>query len=185
MLLCVIIPFFVSVLIRNYVWIVLLQDTGLVNRTLLAAGIVSRPLKLMYNQFGVTVAMVNMLLPYMILPVLSALLAIPPDLGHASRSLGAGVLRTFLRITLPLSLPGVAAGGLLVFIIAIGFFITPALIGGPRQMMVSNLIEFSVRQVLNWPFAFALATVLLVGTLVLYAVYVRLVAGRLPQAGLP
>lgn len=185
LLLCVIVPFFVSVLVRNYVWMVLLQRTGLVNKTLLSWGLVSQPLDLMYNQFGVVVAMVNMLLPYMIFPVLSALLAIPPELRHASQSLGAGPARTFWRITLPLSLPGVAAGGLLVFIVALGFFITPALLGGPKQMMVSNLIEFSVRQVLNWPFAFALANALLIGTLVLYAIYVRMLEGRLPRTGLP
>jgi ABC-type spermidine/putrescine transport system permease subunit I len=185
LLLCVIVPFFVSVLVRNYVWIVLLQRTGLVNRTLLAWGLIREPLELMYNQFGVVLAMVNMLLPYMIFPTLAALLAIPPELGHASRSLGAGPVRTFWRVTFPLSLPGVAAGGLLVFIVALGFFITPALLGGPRQMMVSNLIEFSVRQVLNWPFAFALATALLAGTLILYAVYVRLLEQRLPRTGLP
>ena len=115
----------------------------------------------MYNETGVLIAMVNMLLPYVIFPVLSALLAIPPEMRQASASLGAGALRTFWRVTLPLSLPGVAAGGLLVFIVALGFFITPALLGGPKQMMISNLIEFSVRQVLNWPFAFALANTLL------------------------
>jgi ABC-type spermidine/putrescine transport system permease subunit I len=121
----------------------------------------------------------------MIFPVLSALLAIPPELSHASASLGAGAIRTFWRVTLPLSLPGIAAGGLLVFIVALGFFITPALLGGPKQMMISNLIEFSVRQVLNWPFAFALANTLLWGTLALYFVYVRLLEGRLPKAGFP
>jgi ABC-type spermidine/putrescine transport system permease subunit I len=184
-LLCVIVPFFLSVLVRNYVWMVLLQRTGLVNRLLADWGLISRPLDLMYNKLGVLIAMVNMLLPYMIFPVLSALLAIPPELGHASASLGGGGARTFLRITLPLSLPGVAAGSLLVFIVALGFFITPALLGGPKQMMISNLIDFSVRQVLNWPFAFALATTLLGGTLVLYFVYVRLLEGRMPRAGFP
>ena len=185
LLLCVIVPFFLSVLVRNYVWMILLQRTGLVNSALTAWRVISEPLELMYNEFGVLVAMVNMLLPYMIFPVLSALLAIPPELRHASASLGAGPARTFWRVTLPLSLPGVAAGGLLVFIVALGFFITPALLGGPKQMMVSNLIEFSVRQVLNWPFAFALATALLAGTLALYAVYVRLLEARLPRTGLP
>ena len=185
LLLCVIIPFFLSVLVRNYVWMVLLQRTGLANRLLLDWGLIRAPLDLMYNELGVLIAMVNMLLPYMIFPVLSALLAIPPELGQASASLGAGALRTFWRVTLPLSVPGVAAGGLLVFIVALGFFITPALLGGPKQMMISNLIEFSVRQVLNWPFAFALANTLLWGTLVLYFVYVRLLQGRLPKAGFP
>lgn len=185
LLLCVIVPFFLSILVRNYVWMVLLQRTGLVNRLLADWGLTTEPLDLMYNELGVLIAMVNMLLPYVIFPVLSALLAIPPELRQASASLGAGAARTFWRVTLPLSLPGVAAGALLVFIVSLGFFITPALLGGPKQMMVSNLIEFSVRQVLNWPFAFALANTLLWGTLVLYFVYVRLLAGRLPKAGLP
>jgi ABC-type spermidine/putrescine transport system permease subunit I len=182
----VIVPFFLSVLVRNYVWIVLLQRTGLVNKVLLDWGVISAPLDLMYNEFGVLIAMVNMLLPYMIFPVLSALLAIPPELRHASASLGAHPAKTFWRVTLPLSMPGVAAGSLLVFIVSLGFFITPALLGGPRQMMVSNLIEFSVRQVLNWPFAFALANTLLLGTLLLYAIYIRVLEGRMPRAaGIP
>ena len=186
LLLCVIVPFFLSVLVRNYVWMVLLQRTGLVNRVLSEWGVIGAPLDLMYNELGVLVAMVNMLLPYMIFPILSALLAIPPELRHASASLGAHPAKTFWRVTLPLSMPGMAAGGLLVFIVSLGFFITPALLGGPRQMMVSNLIEFSVRQVLNWPFAFALANTLLIGTLLLYAIYIRALEGRMPRtAGLP
>ncbi len=186
LLLCVIVPFFLSVLVRNYVWMVLLQRTGLVNRVLSEWGVIGAPLDLMYNELGVLVAMVNMLLPYMIFPILSALLAIPPELRHASASLGAHPAKTFWRVTLPLSMPGVAAGGLLVFIVSLGFFITPALLGGPRQMMVSNLIEFSVRQALNWPFAFALANTLLIGTLLLYAIYIRALEGRMPRtAGLP
>jgi len=186
LLLCVIVPFFLSVLVRNYVWMVLLQRTGLLNRLLTDWGVIRAPLELMYNELGVVLAMVNMLLPYMIFPVLSALLAIPAELRHASASLGAHPARTFWRVTLPLSVPGVAAGALLVFIVSLGFFITPALLGGPKQMMVSNLIEFSVRQVLNWPFAFALANTLLIGTLLLYAIYVRALEGRMPRtAGLP
>ncbi len=185
LLLCVIVPFFLSVLVRNYIWMILLQKTGLLNQALGRLGLIQAPLDLMYNETGVLIAMINMLLPYMIFPVLSSLLAIPPELRQASASLGAGAFRIFLRVTLPLSLPGVAAGGLLVFIVALGFFITPALLGGPRQMMISNLIEFSVRQVLNWPFAFALANTLLMGTLLLYFAYVRLVGGRIPRAGFP
>ena len=186
LLLCVIVPFFLSVLVRNYIWMILLQKTGLLNQALDRLGLIREPLDLMYNETGVLIAMVNMLLPYMICPVLSALLAIPPELRQASASLGAPPARTFWRVTLPLSMPGVAAGGLLVFIVSLGFFITPALLGGPKQMMVSNLIEFSVRQVLNWPFAFALANTLLIGTLLLYAIYIRALEGRMPRtAGLP
>jgi ABC-type spermidine/putrescine transport system permease subunit I len=185
LLLCVIVPFFLSVLVRNYIWMILLQKTGLLNQALGRLGLIHTPLDLMYNETGVLIAMVNMLLPYMIFPVLSALLAIPPELRQASASLGGGSVRTFWRVTLPLSLPGLAAGGLLVFIVALGFFITPALLGGPKQMMISNLIEFSVRQVLNWPFAFALANTLLMGTLLLYFGYIRLLGGRMPRTGFP
>jgi ABC-type spermidine/putrescine transport system permease subunit I len=182
LLLCVIVPFFLSMLIRNYIWMALLQRTGLINQYLLAWGVITEPLPLMYNEFGMLVTMTNMLLPYTIFPILSALLAIPAELKNASASLGASRLRTFLRVTLPLSMPGVTAGGLLVFIVALGFFITPALVGGPKQMMLSNLIDFNVREVLNWPFAFALANVLLWGTLIIYYIHVRLVEGRLPRA---
>jgi len=185
LLLTVIVPFFLSVLVRNYIWMILLQKTGLLNQALGRLGLIQTPLDLMYNETGVLIAMVNMLLPYVIFPVLSSLLAIPPELRQASASLGAGAFRTFWRVTLPLSLPGVAAGGLLVFIVALGFFITPALLGGPKQMMISNLIEFSVRQVLNWPFAFALANTLLMGTLLLYFAYLRLLGGRMPRTGFP
>jgi ABC-type spermidine/putrescine transport system permease subunit I len=181
----VIVPFFLSVLVRNYIWMILLQKTGLLNQALGRLGLIHEPLDLMYNETGVLIAMINMLLPYVIFPVLSSLLAIPPELRQASASLGAGALRTFWRVTLPLSLPGVAAGGLLVFIVSLGFFITPALLGGPKQMMISNLIEFSVRQVLNWPFAFALANTLLIGTLLLYFAYVRALGARVPRAGFP
>ncbi|MFC3677596.1 ABC transporter permease [Ferrovibrio xuzhouensis] len=185
LLLCVVIPFFLSMLIRNYIWMALLQRAGLINNLLLDLGVIEQPLALMYNEFGMLVTMTNMLLPYTIFPILSALLAIPPELHDASASLGAGRLRGFLRVTLPLSMPGVAAGGLLVFIVALGFFITPALVGGPKQMMISNLIDFNVREVLNWPFAFALANMLLWVTLAIYYFYVRFVERRGARPGLP
>ncbi len=184
LLLCVVVPFFLSMLIRNFIWMALLQRSGLINRTLMDWGVIHEPLPLMYNEFGMLLTMTNMLLPYTIFPILSALLAIPPELPNASASLGAAPLRTFWRVTLPLSLPGVAAGGLLVFIVALGFFITPALVGGPKQMMISNLIDFNVREVLNWPFAFALASLLLFGTLIFYYLHVRYVEVRLPRTGL-
>jgi ABC-type spermidine/putrescine transport system permease subunit I len=185
LMLLVIVPFFLSTLIRNYIWMALLQRTGIFNQLLIDSGIISAPLALMYNETGVLVVMVNMLLPYAILPIVTSLLAISPDLYNASASLGAGPLRSFLRVTLPLSLPGVVAGGLLVFIVSLGFFITPALVGGPKEMMISNLIDFNIRQVLNWPFAFTLANALLCGTLLLYFLYTRAVEGRLPRQSFP
>lgn len=170
-------PFMLSVLVRNYVWMTMLQDTGFINRLLMNFGITDAPLRLMYNELGVLIAMVNMLVPYVIFPVLTSLMAIPPNLKTASASLGAGRLNTFLRITLPLTAAGTAAGCLLTFIIALGFYITPAMLGGPNEMMISSLIAFNVREVLNWPFAFSLATTLLGSTVVLYFAY-RAVAPR-------
>ena len=164
-------PFMLSVLVRNYVWMTLLQDVGLVNRLLRSLDLIEAPLRLMYNELGVLIAMVNMLVPYIFFPVLTALLAIPPALKTASTSLGANRLDTFLRVTLPLSAAGTAAGCLLTFIVALGFYITPAMLGGPREMMISSLIAFNVREVLNWPFAFSLATTLLGSTIILYLAY--------------
>ncbi|MSO76316.1 MAG: ABC transporter permease [Alphaproteobacteria bacterium] len=164
-------PFMLSVLVRNYVWMVLLQDTGLVNRLLIGAGWIETPVRLMHNELGVLIAMANMLLPYVIFPVLGALLAIPPELRTASASLGANGARTFWRVTLPLTSAGTAAGALLTFIVGLGFYITPAMMGGAREMMVANLIAFNVRDVLNWTLAFSLSTSLLASTIVLYFAY--------------
>jgi len=165
---------FMSLLVKNYAWTVLLQDTGIINTYLQRLGIVSKPLPLMYNLFGVLVGMVQMLLPFMILPLFSILNGMDRSLRQASRSLGAGTFRTFLHVTLPLSLPGIGAGSLLVFIISIGFFITPALLGGRKEMMLANLIDNQVRVALNWPFASTLAIVLLAFTLISYLVYYRI-----------
>ena len=173
-------PFLLSVLVRNYVWIILLQDFGLVNRLLQSVGATDQPVRLMYNELGVLIAMVNMLVPYVFFPVLSVLLAISRDLELASASLGASRFRSFLTVTAPLSAAGVAAGCLLTFIVALGFYITPAMLGGTREMMVSNLIAFNVREVLNWPFAFSLATTLLASTVVLFFVYRSLGPGSRP-----
>jgi ABC-type spermidine/putrescine transport system permease subunit I len=165
--------FFMSLLVKNYAWTVLLQETGVINTLLRRAGVIDRPLPLMYNLLGVLVGMVQMLLPFVILPLFSVFAGMDRALRQASRTLGAGGLRTFWYVTLPLSLPGVGAGALLVFIVSLGFFITPALLGSPREMMLANLIDNQVRQVVNWPFASALAMLLLAFTLLSYLVYYR------------
>jgi putative spermidine/putrescine transport system permease protein len=165
--------FFMSLLVKNYAWTVLLQETGVINTLLRRAGLIDRPLPLMYNLFGVLVGMIQMLLPFVILPLFSVFAGMDRALRQASRTLGASGLRTFWHITLPLSLPGVGAGALLVFIVSLGFFITPALLGSPREMMLANLIDNQVRQVVNWPFASALAMLLLAFTAVSYLVYYR------------
>ncbi|MBD9641704.1 ABC transporter permease [Ensifer sp. ENS07] len=168
---CVLIPLWTSVLIRSYAWIVLLQRNGIINSALLDAGLVSEPLKLIYTETAVIVAMAHVLMPFMILPLFSTLRSIPKDLSHAALNLGAGPLVTFLRVTLPLSTPGVFAGCVMTFILAIGFYITPTLVGGPGSMMIATLIGQQTTVVLDWSFAAALSTVLLVITLILVVAF--------------
>lgn len=173
---CVLVPLWTSVLVRSYAWIVLLQRNGVINSTLHDAGLIETPLQLLYTQGAVIVAMTQVLLPFMILPIYSVVRGIPDDLTKAARNLGAGRLQAFIRITLPLSLPGVAAGVLITFILSLGFYITPALVGGPRTLMMSTLIGQQTTELLNWPFAGALSAVLLLATLLLVIVFRRALA---------
>lgn len=171
-------PFWTSVLVRTYAWMVLLGRSGVINRMLRDWGLIEAPLPLLHNLTGVLIGMVHVLLPYMVFPIYAALLRIDPDLKRAAEGLGAPAWRVFLRVTLPLSLPGVFAGCALVFVLSLGFFITPALLGGGRVIMIAMLIEQQVREFLDWPFAAALATVLLAATLAIYAALGRLTGGQ-------
>jgi putative spermidine/putrescine transport system permease protein len=175
LLILVLLPFWTSLLVRTGAWVVLLQREGVINDLLLAVGLVSEPLQLVYNRFGVYVAMTHILLPFMVLPLYSVMRGIPPHYVRAAASLGAGPVRAFLRIYLPLTVPGIAAGCLLVFILAIGYYITPALVGGANDQMVSYFIAFFTNQTINWGMASALGAVLLIATLLLFALYARLV----------
>ena len=159
---CVMIPLWTSSLIRSYAWIMLLQRKGVINALLLSWDPAARPLTLLYTNGAVLMAMTHVLLPFMILPVFSALKSIPPDLPRAAANLGAGRVRSFFAVTLPLSLPGVFAGCLVVFVMALGFYVTPALVGGPQTLMIATLIAEQATTLLNWPFAGAVACVLLV-----------------------
>ena len=170
---CVLIPLWTSVLVRSYAWIVLLQRNGIVNNSLRDLGLVSEPLRLIYTEGAVIAAMTHVLLPYMILPVYAALRGISPDLTRAARNLGAGPWRAFFTVILPLSLPGVFAGCIMVFILALGFYITPALVGGPRTLMIATLIGQQTTELLNWPFAGALSAILLVTTIGLVIAFRR------------
>ena len=163
-LLVVLLPFWTSVLVRSYAWMVLLGRKGLINDALLGTGLIDAPLKLLNTPLAVHVAMIHILLPYMILPVASVLGQIDRALPRAAAGLGAPPFGVFLRIVLPLSMPGVAAGALLVFVLSLGFYITPALVGGPRDFMLSMLIAQQV-ELLNWPYAACLSVVLLALTL--------------------
>lgn len=175
LMIVVVLPFFTSIIVRTYAWMVLLGRNGIVNEYLMALGLTAKPLPLLYNQAGVVIGMSYVLLPYMVLTVYSVMRSIDPGLVRAAHSLGASRLQAFGRVFLPLSLPGIAGGTLLVFILSLGFFITPALMGGPGDMLIAMLIEREVEITLNWPFASALAVVLLALTLVGFAGYNRIV----------
>jgi len=175
LMIIVVLPFFTSIIVRTYAWMVLLGRNGIVNQYLMALGFTDKPLLLLYNQGGVLIGMSYVLLPYMVLTVYSVMRSIDPRLVRAAHSLGASRLQAFRRVFLPLSLPGIAGGTLLVFILSLGFFITPALMGGPGDMMIAMLIEREVEITLNWSFASALAVILLALTLVGFTGYNRIV----------
>ncbi|WP_327433407.1 ABC transporter permease [Streptomyces sp. NBC_01236] len=170
----VLLPFWTGVLVKNFAWAVLLQDNGLVNTALQGLGITDAPLALLHNRFAVVLGMVHYLLPYAVFPIFAALAAIDDRLELAARSLGAGEASVFRRIILPLTVPGVSAAGLLVFIISTGFFITPVVLGGPGDMMIANQIDFYARQLTDFAGASALALLLTVIVSVLVAVYQRI-----------
>lgn len=171
----VLLPFWISLLVRTTAWIVLLQDQGVINQTLQALGIINEPLELIRNRVGVVIAMTHILLPFMILPLYSVMKGINPSLMRAARSMGANPAVAFWRVYTPLTVPGIGAGGLLVFILSVGYYITPALVGGPQDIMASQLIDVQMNQQLNWNMASAIGVVLLAITLVLFAIYNRLV----------
>lgn len=172
-LLVIVLSFMISLLVRNYSWIIVLQRNGVINLLLKSFGLIDQPLILLHNKFGTMVGMTHIFTPYIIFPVYSVMMGIDLNLEKAAQNLGATRWQTFWRVTFPLSLPGIGAGALLVFIMALGFFITPALLGGRKELMLSNLIEIQVVDLLNWPFASAMSVVLLVVTLIIFFIYNR------------
>ncbi len=175
LLVMVLVPFWTSLLVRSFALVLLLRDTGVINETLLSMGLISEPIAMVRNFTGVLIGMVQVMLPFMVLPLYAAMRGIDRRLLDAAESLGARPAFAFWRIFVPLSGAGVAAGVLLVFIQSLGFYITPALLGGPQDVMLGELIVQQVSTVLRWGFAAALAAILLVTTLVLLAVASRLV----------
>jgi ABC-type spermidine/putrescine transport system permease subunit I len=165
---CVLLPFWTSLLVRTYAWMALLGRNGVINRCLLDSGLISEPLPLLYNFGGVLVGTVHVLLPYMIFPIYAAMVRIDRNLALAAEGLGAGICSIFWRIYLPLTLPGVFAGCALVFILALSAFVTPALLGGGRVIMIANIIQIQVSQFLNWPFASALSAIVLASAVLIY-----------------
>jgi putative spermidine/putrescine transport system permease protein len=172
----IMLPLWTSLLVRTYAWMVLLGRRGVVNGALQSLGLLETPLPLLYNRTGVTIGMVHVLLPFMVLPIYSVMKGVDVELVKAAQNLGANRFQSFLRVFLPLSLPGVAAGCLLVFVTALGFFVTPALLGGRGDMMIAMLIETEVRELLDWGFASALAVVLLAVTATILIVVQRILS---------
>ena len=176
LMILVLLPFWTSLLVRTTSWIVLLQEQGVVNDLGVSMGIIADDdrLAMMYNQLGTIIVMTHVLLPFMILPLYSVMKVIPPSYARAARSLGATSWTTFRRIYLPQTLPGIGAGALLVFIMSVGYFITPALVGGASGQLFSNMIDFHMKNS-NWSMAAALSALLLAGVLLLYWLYDRLI----------
>jgi putative spermidine/putrescine transport system permease protein len=173
LLILVLVPFWTSLLVRTAAWVVLLQNNGIMNDALQALHFTDQPVPLIYNRIGVNISMTHILLPYFVLPLYSVMRNISPGYLQAAASLGADPLRAFLKIYLPQCAPGITAGCLLVFTIALGFYITPALVGGAADQMVSYYIAFYTNTSANWGLACALSAWLLVATLALYGVYSR------------
>ena len=167
----IILPFWTSIIVRMYAWMSLLGHNGIFNRLLIEGGVISEPIPMMFNRFGVLVGMVHFMLPYMVLSIYAVMSGIPPVYMQAGANLGAPPLKRFVKIYLPLSMPGVGAGCLLVFILALAFYITPALLGGLRDTMIAQIIEQQMKETFDWPFAAALSTILIIVTTTLYVIY--------------
>ena len=160
-LVLVILPFWTSLLIRTYAWIVLLSPKGLINTGLIGLGLIRQPLPLLYDEFAIILGLVYGYLPLMILPIFSSIERLHPELREASSDLGATAFRTFLKVTLPLTLPGIAAGCIFVFVPSLGNFIVPDLLGGGKSIMIGNLIQAQFLKARDWPFGAVLSLILI------------------------
>lgn len=175
MMLMVLLPLWTSLLVRTTAWVVLLQSDGVINSILMTLHLTSERIQLIFTRVGTVTAMTHIQLPFTILPIYSVMRSIQPAQLRAARSLGAGPTSAFWRVYAPQSLPGVVAGCLMTFILSLGYYITPALVGGPKDQMVSNFIETYINRDLNWGLAAALGVVLLVVALAIYGLFLRLV----------
>ena len=173
LMILVLVPFWTSILVRVAAWIVLLQSEGMVNHALIDLHLIQQPLALLFNRTGVIISMVHILLPFMILPLYSVMKSVPPTYLRAAVSLGSSPLAAFFRVYVPQTTPGIGAGALLVFILSIGYYVTPALLGGADDQMLSYYVAQYINVTVNWGMACALGSLLLAATLVLYSVYRR------------
>lgn len=171
----VLVPLWISVLVRAFSWLVLLRDQGPVNDWLMQSGVIEQPLALVRNELGVVIGMVHYLIPYAVLPIFAVMRGIDQRLLFASRSLGAGAATTFLKVYLPLTLPGVFAATVIVFVFGLGFYVTPAILGGGRVVMLAESVSVAILQTVRWGFGAAQSVVLLVLTLVLIGIMAKTV----------
>ncbi len=178
LLIFVLVPFWSSLLVRTFAWEVILRDVGLINSTLKALGWISEPLPLIRNTFSVIIGMTQILLPFMVLPLYTVMQRIDPEVTRAAANLGASPFRAFVRVFLPLSYSGITAGSLLVFVLALGFYITPTILGSPRETMISRFIADQITQRVNWGLGTAMAVILMVVTLVVLLIASRFVKLR-------
>ncbi len=177
LMICVLMPFWTSLLVRIVAWMIMLQQNGVVNDTLVAAGILNdeNRLAMMYNFNGTVIVMTQILLPFMILPLYSVMKTIPPTYMKAAQNLGATPTLAFIRVYMPQTIPGIGAGCILVFIVAIGYYITPELVGGKDGRLIGNMVAYHMQRSLNWGLAAAMGTILLVAILALYWLYDRII----------
>jgi putative spermidine/putrescine transport system permease protein len=175
MLFCVLLPFWLSVLVRAFAWVMLLRREGAVNASLLALGVIDTPLTLVRNEFGVIVGMIHYMLPYAILPLYANMQGIDGRLVDAARGLGAGPFGAFWRVFLPLSIPGIIGAGVLVFVFSLGFYITPAILGGGKTVMIAEYIAANILDNIRWGLATMLASTLLATVFLLLALMWRVV----------
>lgn len=171
-------PFFSSLIVRLFVWVMILRPTGLINETLLSIGVITRPLDMIYTDGAIVLGLVYVFLPFMFLPVYASIEKLDWRLVQASLDLGAGPVRTFFRVVLPLTAPGIVAGSVIVFIPALGNFVVPAVLGGAKVMMLGNLIEGQFLAARNWPFGSALAMMVMGVMLIILLLYVLLINRR-------
>ncbi len=174
-ILAVLVPLWISVLVRAFAWVTLLRRQGLVNQGLMEAGIIAEPLALVWNEFGIIVGMVHYMVPYAVLPMLAAMREIDPRLLAAARGMGATRGQVFARVFLPLSMPGLVASGVLVFIFSLGFYVTPAILGGGKTLMAAEWISLQILDLVRWGLGAMMATLLVVSILVTLAVFSRVV----------
>jgi putative spermidine/putrescine transport system permease protein len=174
-ILAVLVPLWISVLVRAFAWVTLLRRQGLVNQALLETGVIAEPLQLVWNEFGIVVGMVHYMVPYAVLPMLATMREIDPRLLAAARGLGASRFAVFARVFLPLSAPGLIAAGVLVFIFSLGFYITPAILGGGKTLMVAEWIGLQILDLIRWGLGTMMATVLVVAILTTLAIFSRAV----------